>query len=113
MNTKYFKESLIGELTLTAIELVDNTDLKDINDIENSCCTIKIDDRYEVNISIDYATDADNIPVDWWIWFTLFDDGVASCVIEQDSKNLFDDKIREAATQFVDLCITHKIITAE
>ena len=33
MNTKYFKENLIGELTLTAIELVDNTDLKDINQI--------------------------------------------------------------------------------
>lgn len=112
-NTKYNTTNLIDTLTKTAIELVENTDLMDINDVENSYSTIKIDDRYEANISIDCATDADNIPVDWWIWFTLVDAGYPSSVIEQDSQNLFDDKIREAATQFVDLCITYCIITAE
>ena len=62
MYTKYFKESFIADLSLTAIELVENTNLMDINDIENSCSTIKIDGRYEVNISIDYRTNTDNVP---------------------------------------------------
>ena len=50
-------------------------------------------------------------PKDWWIWFTLLDDGYANGVVEQDSENLSDDKIREAATIFADICIKHNIIT--
>ena len=112
MNNKDInKESFINDLTVTAIELVNNTDWEDINDIENAHSTIQIDDRYEVNISIDCSKFSKNVLTDWWIWFTLFDDGYPNNAIEQDSENLLDDKIREAATAFVGLCEKLNIIT--